>query len=520
MSRDMYKEGCDQIISLETVNSHYKLLETEVRHLELSRLKDAYLDDVILPFQYRDEDIRSLIELKQKTAEFEVDQSKDRRHFEAEQEEAKFRFEDEQEEARLRFEEEQEGARIRFEDEQEEARIRFEDEQEETRIRFADEQEEDEYKFEIHLRCKCQEANAECEIFRSHRLEEECAAKIEKLRGRAPITFTYSAGTDLPLEIWENILKKLCSDLELEGVRSASVIARDIINASMACKEVYAAALPALHHLGSSCPSVFANDDKEWDQVASDPCSISEEERFEFARPILGYRRHNFPVKLFTLMRFLGLSQPSRAPARLLRAVLSEKFDPDDSELSRLCKASELITSQTSKAYTNFNFRLTCMQLGFGTSQQLRDVGIISDDGLQALRRAELQVIEAQEAEEQKWEHCGGEPLKWFEKGVLPKEMQQDKLQRLMKSRDEAQREEQQLKKQSLETWDGAEQRREDLIYDHWHYAWHAISLKRCEVAFQQDLATFRSSVSSHDKQRCVECGIYPQRFPSRGSDC
>ena len=418
------------IISLDTVYSVYKLLEKEVRHLELPRLKEAYLDVLIVPFQYYESDVKRLAELKQSQVDFDARQLKAKQLFE-------------------------------------------------------EAQEQEEQKFFVNLKAECQQASAASEKIRSEELSRQCATVIDKWNEGALVELPYTAGTDLPLEIWEIILKKLCSDLELEGVRGASVVARDIINASMACKELYAAALPALHHLGTCCPSVLAGDDKTWDRLASSPCSITRPDIYlsSMAEVKCGYHSHE--IKLVQLMRYLGLRRPSRAPASLLRAVLSEKIKPDDSDFSRLCQASELITLQTDKALTSFNFRLSCMQLGCGTSEHLLEAGIITADDLQALRRAELQIAEAQRAQEaekaeeeeeekrkqQQWQQQrkpGDIPF-WLFK-IRPQKKLEDNTHKLVKARDVAQERQQRLITESLETWEGADQRREDQELNRWSY--------------------------------------------------
>ena len=422
------------IISLDTVYSVYKLLETEVRHLELPRLKDAYLDELIVPFQYYESDVKRLAELKQSQVDFDARQLKAKQLFEEAQEQEK-------------------------------------------------------QKFFVNLKAECQQASTASREIRNEELSRQCATKLDKWKNGALVELQYTAGTDLPLEIWEVILKQLCSDLELEGVRGASVVARDIINASMACKELYAAALPALHHLGTCCPSVLAGDDKTWDRLASSPCSITRQDIWFSSMAEVrqsGYYSHE--VKLVQLMRYLGLRRPSRAPASLLRAVLSEKIEPDDSEFSRLCQASELITLQTDKALTSFNFRLSCMQLGCGTSEHLLEAGIITADDLQALRRAELQIAEAQRAQEaekaeeeeeekrkqQQWQQWqrqrkpGDIPF-WLFK-IRPQKKLEDNTHKLVKARDVAQERQQRLITESLEKWEGADQRREDQELNSWSY--------------------------------------------------
>ena len=73
------------------------------------------------------------------------------------------------------------------------------------------------------------------------------------------------SGTPLPLDLRTRVLEHLCTDIEPKGVRGVSVIARDICNVGMTCKELYVSARQAFHLLAALCrPIVSDAMEAEW----------------------------------------------------------------------------------------------------------------------------------------------------------------------------------------------------------------------------------------------------------------
>ena len=154
---------------------------------------------------------------------------------------------------------------------------------------------------------------------------EICKAFLKNWRGGVKKYCATSNGTPLPIEIWEQILKCLCNPIEHDGIRSVSVIARDIINASKASKELYSAAGPALQLLGTHC-GVPPGSEELWNKFVSDPCSLVLKDIKTLAK--LSNLRPSLPKQtlIFKMMDCLLLPQPTRAPARLVKEVSVEKY--------------------------------------------------------------------------------------------------------------------------------------------------------------------------------------------------
>ena len=80
-----------------------------------------------------------------------------------------------------------------------------------------------------------------------------CSEIVKQWPLKAVSSRPYCTGTKLPFDLLEKIVLALCNDIEFDGVRSASVIARDICNISQTSKELWKASQVALQHLGSLC---------------------------------------------------------------------------------------------------------------------------------------------------------------------------------------------------------------------------------------------------------------------------
>ena len=151
---------------------------------------------------------------------------------------------------------------------------------------------------------------------------------------------------DMPQEIWEKVLKALCDDIEPNGVRSASVIARDISNASSTKKQLYIASKAAFEHLSTLCPPLKeslpfiaakrpkfqcykarlftpfeAVEEQYWNKVIHDPASLSIG-NLEVLCDYNGLPESECKeTMIFRLASQFGVRYPTRIPAKLAGAV-------------------------------------------------------------------------------------------------------------------------------------------------------------------------------------------------------
>ena len=169
----------------------------------------------------------------------------------------------------------------------------------------------------------------------------------------------YSSGSSLPLDIWEHILKLLCRDIEVVGVRLPSVVARDICNASLASKELWTASQTALQHL-SSLSSARSEEfalalgctlKSDWNDFLSRPQLTNAEEVAEIAMACKwdGLNNLDKSALILTTFNYLHLGGLSNVPFHLLYAVAMERHtysmrDADSTDLrtSPLAETSDL----------------------------------------------------------------------------------------------------------------------------------------------------------------------------------
>ena len=196
----------------------------------------------------------------------------------------------------------------------------------------------------------------------------------------------------LPADIWIKILETLSSDIEPEGVRGPSVIARDLCNVSRVNKELYIASLPAFQRLGHLCPPIHcsfptaiiskngdavlkADTDPLWDVLLSEPASLTYDQlQMMGAAMASGYNiGRTKSVITHRLLKTVRIKQPTRYPARLILAVRKERYSTDmplaQLYLKATTKPQSLYPSQST-----FDVRRRCINEGFLTVQTLKAV--------------------------------------------------------------------------------------------------------------------------------------------------
>ena len=170
-----------------------------------------------------------------------------------------------------------------------------------------------------------------------------CTEIVKQWPLKAVSSRPYCTGSKLPFDVLEKIMLALCSDIEYDGVRSASVVARDICNISQASKELWKASQVALGHLGNLCswnnqqnktastwPAVTHM--PSWSAFISQP--LANDSEIGKIAPVckIPYRFcPQSPVCLdraalvLSIFNFLHLSRPSNVPFQLLYAVAQER---------------------------------------------------------------------------------------------------------------------------------------------------------------------------------------------------
>ena len=225
---------------------------------------------------------------------------------------------------------------------------------------------------------------------------DDCTAKVDSWQDGAIKSLPYRTGTALHLDIWEKILKKLCEDLDTKGLRGPSVIARDLINASLTCKELFAAALPAMQHLGQMCPSLPSTVSEDLcNEFVLNPDSLLLSEIKTLAKSRGVRTSQQKPIIIVELIQRMGLKRPIRVPIRLVQAVVKEK----QSYTEELTMTASKMEAFRGIGYMNsFNVRLKCQQMGFTTNLQIQEAANAEQKARQDRQKEERAAAKAQRA--------------------------------------------------------------------------------------------------------------------------
>ena len=249
---------------------------------------------------------------------------------------------------------------------------------------------------------KQDEINQQREVEREMRLKRQAQIDAESQEWNVAMKqwhidlleeIQHSHISTLPLDIWERILKSLCDDIELYGVRAPSVIARDISNASIVNKEIYAASLPAFKHLSSLCSPLknmirlLSNEhysrkascktvaeDHLWDSLISDPSLLRMTDLKTMRQNLRLPGFEKKAMTIFQLVERMGLKHPTPVPARLVLAVREEKSQkpPVDLNSASYCAGYHDHYYRTTNEKSAFQLRSECISRGTSTMGALK----------------------------------------------------------------------------------------------------------------------------------------------------
>ena len=180
----------------------------------------------------------------------------------------------------------------------------------------------------------------------------ECKQAISQWPESTLKELQHSGDSLLPLDLWTKIFKIFCDDLEIDGVRGPSVIARELSLISRVNKDFYAASLPAFQHLSNLCLTIesavtelrhyspvrrFSTehggydvppsipDPPQWDAFVSDPKSLKAAELRSLCAAMHFSTSRPKAVLIRKLMQSVSLEYPTPTPARLVFAIQCER---------------------------------------------------------------------------------------------------------------------------------------------------------------------------------------------------
>ena len=177
------------------------------------------------------------------------------------------------------------------------------------------------------------------------------------------------SSTPLSLDLWTRVLQYLCTDIELKGVRGVSVIARDLCNAGMACKELYVSAAQAQHRLAALChPALPMKVNAAWTCCLQEPMALKLDELKELASRV-GLQKFESllkPTLALGLLKAWDLQCPTSAHPRVIMEVARERqFGLIQRGFGDLRKACQHIPElHGARDLSVFRARQACTKLG------------------------------------------------------------------------------------------------------------------------------------------------------------
>ena len=235
--------------------------------------------------------------------------------------------------------------------------------------------------------------------------DKTCADIVKVWPAKAVESRPYSSQTILPVDVWRKILQILTSDIEMDGVRSISVVARDICNISQVSKELWTISHDAMRDLSSLCQMQVKENDwlfdtpenegdpdrriikPSWSAFLRQPfnkgsfrdttgeivdiataCEIG----YFFCHP--GRACLDRPALVLGIFNFLHLNRPSNVPFQLLYAVAQERHKYSfqnirfnkDSWLGKTINFSRDIFAPA-LSFSDLKFRRLLGRLGIGS---------------------------------------------------------------------------------------------------------------------------------------------------------
>ena len=202
----------------------------------------------------------------------------------------------------------------------------------------------------------------------------------------------------LPTNVVSCIMEKLADSYEPEGIRRTRVVAKDIFDAGMACKDFYNSSKHGFERLSKLIPYVLPDWDN-WDAFIEDPKKFKLDECKHAAR-ILKLKIGG--TKAEVILRVLdcfGLDQPCNIPANLMRYM--ECIDePRHYNIKHMVQ----ILNVTGKTNLNpMTFRFEELAYEFGTMESLQNeyMGVL-DEYQQILAERILQESESSRAKQER----------------------------------------------------------------------------------------------------------------------
>ena len=186
-------------------------------------------------------------------------------------------------------------------------------------------------------------------------------------------------------------------DIDPQGVRGVSVVARDLCNAGMACKELYVSARQAFHHLAAHCPPIKL--EAEWAACLKGPMALKLLQLKVLAPGARLQKSLPKPSLALGLLQAWNLQCPTSVPPRVIMEVARERelghilnARLELGEFLRACRRVPELPREGLESV--FHARKACIKLGL-TSRSLLMTALVQ------VERRKQEEAEEQEAKRQ-----------------------------------------------------------------------------------------------------------------------
>ena len=154
---------------------------------------------------------------------------------------------------------------------------------------------------------------------RAHSAEQDAILQIAKFQHPKPVQ---GGSTKLPVEIWNSIMRNFMKDLEIDGIRTIMVVARDICSAARTCRDLWTAGQQTLEALAEPLQKFLPSDLKA---AVQHPTSLKLPQLKLVAKNMGCSMTGTKAVVIMRILEHCGLTSNSNIPPALLLIAAMEK---------------------------------------------------------------------------------------------------------------------------------------------------------------------------------------------------
>lgn len=154
---------------------------------------------------------------------------------------------------------------------------------------------------------------------RADSAKQDAMLQVSAFRQPEPVS---GGNTKLPVEIWHIIIQKFMEDIEIDGIRTVMVVAREICAAAQTCRDLWTAGQLALETLAEPLNIFLPRDLKA---AVQHPTSLKLPQLKHIAKSLGCSTTGTKAVVIMRILKHCGLTSNSNVPPALLLTAATEK---------------------------------------------------------------------------------------------------------------------------------------------------------------------------------------------------